>query len=179
MRKQINELATFLDEGLKLALADKKVIRAFSEQKKADGKKLTTDGKRLDGQWMGGRGIAEWKGGKVHFNDLGSKAAQTVERAVRKLTPPSWIAEERLEEASEVEFDALDADKQKQIRKIERVSQSKAHLYFSGIHGVIAYFDMKGFYDPTRFEEGVLKKIMATDIRWLEGGKRGEFVVGM
>lgn len=100
MRKQINELAQLLDESLKIALVDKKVIKAFTEKKKADGKKLTTDGGRLDGQWMGGRGIAEWKGGKIHFSDLGSKAAQTVEKAVRKEAPKNWLAEEMLDEAN-------------------------------------------------------------------------------
>lgn len=56
----------------------KKVIDAFTDKKAMDGNKLTTDGKRLDGNWMGGTGIAEWKNGKIVFNDLGSKAAQTV-----------------------------------------------------------------------------------------------------
>ena len=97
MRKLIEQLGE-LTEGLKIDRADKEVIKAFTEKKAADGKKLTTDGKRLDGQWMGGRGIAEWKDGKIHFNDLGSKAAQTVQGAVRKEAPKNWIAEEMLSE---------------------------------------------------------------------------------
>jgi hypothetical protein len=69
-----------------------KVIDTFLDQKAMDGKKLTTDGKRLDGNWMGGNGIAEWEGGKIHFNDLGSKAAETVQNAVKKAAPKNWLA---------------------------------------------------------------------------------------
>lgn len=76
---------------MNLTPKDKKVIDAFTDKKSAEGTKLTTDGKRLDGNWMGGNGIAEWSGGKIKFNDLGSKAAQTVERAVRKVAPKSWL----------------------------------------------------------------------------------------
>ena len=70
---------------------DKKVIRAFTEKKSASSKKLETDGKRLDGAWGGGRGIAEWRGGKIQFRDLGSKSAQIVQNAVRKEAPKNWL----------------------------------------------------------------------------------------
>jgi len=76
---------------MNLTPKDKKVIDAFTDKKPAEGTKLTTDGKRLDGNWMGGSGIAEWSGGKIKFNDLGSKAAETVERAVRKVAPKNWL----------------------------------------------------------------------------------------
>ena len=105
MKKLIEDLEQ-LAEGLKIDLADKKVIKAFTEKKKAEGKKLTTDGKVLDGQWMGGNKIAEWKGGKIHFNDLGSKAAQTVQKALRKEAPKNWIAEDvELTEAAKIDID--------------------------------------------------------------------------
>lgn len=45
---------------------DKKVIEAFADKKKADGKLLSTDGKKLDKAGMGGGMFAEWKGDKVH-----------------------------------------------------------------------------------------------------------------
>lgn len=78
---------------------DKKVIDAFTDKKPMEGNKLTTDGKRLDGTWSGGRGIAEWgKDGKIHFNDLGSKAAQSVQNALKKMTPANWLAENDEEE---------------------------------------------------------------------------------
>lgn len=72
---------------MKLNKKDRKVIEAFLNKESADGRQLATDGTRLDGQWMGGRGIAEWKGSKVVCNDLGSRAAQTVQRAVRNVAP--------------------------------------------------------------------------------------------
>lgn len=71
----------------------KKVIAAFLDKEKMDGKNLSTDGKQLDGNWMGGRGVAKWEGGKIKFTDLGSKAAQTVQRAIRKEAPKNWLGE--------------------------------------------------------------------------------------
>jgi len=71
---------------------DRKVIDAFTSQQAAQGNKLSTDGTKLDGHWMGGSGIAEWRNGKIHFNDLGSRAAQTVQNAVRKSAPKNDLA---------------------------------------------------------------------------------------
>jgi len=85
-----------LDEAL--GKSDRAVINAFTDKKPADGKKLTTDGKRLDGNWTGGRGIAVWDKGKIHFNDLGSKAAQSIQNAVKKNAAPNDLAEEDLDE---------------------------------------------------------------------------------
>lgn len=79
--------------ALSLGAGDKKVLKAFASQQAADGKKLSTDGKTLDGNWMGGRGIAEWKGHKVVLHDLGSKAAQTVQRALKKFIPANSFAQ--------------------------------------------------------------------------------------
>lgn len=71
--------------------SDAQVIKAFTERRAASSSKLHTDGRRLDGLWMGGNGIAVWEGGKIHFSDLGSKAAQAVQRAVAKEAPRNWI----------------------------------------------------------------------------------------
>ena len=95
MQVLINELQGILEEGVKLGKSDKKVIDAFLNKEAAEAKKLSTDGKRLDGNWMGGRGIAEWSGGKIVFTDLGSKAAETVQRAIKKAAPKNWLAEAR------------------------------------------------------------------------------------
>lgn len=73
-----------------LGKRDKRVITAFTDRRKADGYKLSTDGRRLDGAWMGGSNIASWENGKIVFHDLGSRAAQTIQRAVRKVTPRGW-----------------------------------------------------------------------------------------
>lgn len=76
---------------MRLTPKDKKVIQAFYEQTSAESKKLYTDGKVLDGLWMGGNAIAEWEGGKIKFNDLGSKASVTVQRAVKKYVPANYL----------------------------------------------------------------------------------------
>jgi len=82
-----------LKEGLTIGKKDKAVIIAFADEQPAKGKKLSTDGKRLDGDWMGGRGIAEWKNKKVHLNDLGSAAAKTVQNMVKRFVPRVVIVE--------------------------------------------------------------------------------------
>src|SRR3972149_1984744 len=71
--------------------AGKKVVRAFLDKRSASSPKLSTDGKRLDGNWMGGNRIAEWIGDKIVLHDLGSKSAQTVQNLVRREAPSNWV----------------------------------------------------------------------------------------
>lgn len=71
----------------RMSQKDKMVAMAFLSQEQNDSKKLTTDGSRLDGNWMGGRGIAEWVGDQIKMNDLGGKASQTVHNFLRKNAP--------------------------------------------------------------------------------------------
>jgi hypothetical protein len=77
---------------LKLSPGDKKVLDAFTSQQPAEGKKFSSDGTRLDGLWMGGRGIAEWKGGKLHIRNPTSRSDQTVARMLKKMTPKNLLA---------------------------------------------------------------------------------------
>ena len=84
-----------LIERLKLGRSEKEVIASFLDKKKKSGTKLSTDGKRLDGLWMGGSGIATWEKGKIVFHDLGSKSAQTVQKAIKKEAPKNWLSERR------------------------------------------------------------------------------------
>jgi len=93
VRKYSKDKVESLGEELKITRDSKEVIRAFTEKKSAEGKKLSTDGKVLDGLWMGGKKIAEWDKGKIFFNDLGSKAAQIVQNAIRREAPKNDIAE--------------------------------------------------------------------------------------
>lgn len=86
---------------MRLTKADMGVIRAWVDGETATpptvSKKLRAAGPRLDGNWMGGTGIAVWEqdtgphGTAIRLNDLGSKAAQVVHRQIRKLVPASWI----------------------------------------------------------------------------------------
>lgn len=73
------------------AKSDRDVIKAFVDKRPAEGKKLSTDGHRLDGRWMGGSNLASWKGDKIELHDLGSKAADAVQRQIRKTVPKSWL----------------------------------------------------------------------------------------
>jgi hypothetical protein len=66
-------------------------VLAFLDKRAADSKKLWTDGKRLDGLWMGGRGIAEWVGDKVVLGQLDSRSKQTIQRMIRREAPANWL----------------------------------------------------------------------------------------
>ena len=74
-------------------MTDGAVLNAFIDRRTGASKKLTSHGNRLDGNWMGGRGIAEWHGDKIVFHDLGSRAAQKYQRALRVITPKNWLTE--------------------------------------------------------------------------------------
>jgi hypothetical protein len=67
---------------MRIGARDRAVIRCFPRRQACVGHKLTTDGTRLDGLWLGGSDIAHWSGGRVVMPDLGSRAAQTVQRAL-------------------------------------------------------------------------------------------------
>ena len=87
VKRQIERYPEREANPMTLSKTDKAVIRAFTEQRAASSKKLETDGQRLDIIGMGGQRAAEWKGDKIHFNDLGSRSGQTVQAAVRKAAP--------------------------------------------------------------------------------------------
>lgn len=74
---------------------DKAVVRAFTERRALDGDKLTTDGTRLDGYWMGGNDIAHWKNGKIHLPDTGGRSGQLVQNAVRREAPKNDLFNSR------------------------------------------------------------------------------------
>lgn len=74
--------------AITLGVKDKAVLRAFIDQKPAEGKKLYTDGKTLDGLWIGGNGVAEWVNGKIQLNELGSRSGQALHRLIKKMAAP-------------------------------------------------------------------------------------------
>lgn len=74
-----------------LSAKDRSVIRAFTEQRTARGDKLSTDGSRLNGSWMGGGKIAWWSSDGIHFGDLGSRSAQSVQNLVRNEAVPNTL----------------------------------------------------------------------------------------
>jgi hypothetical protein len=84
-----------LGHGGRLGKLDRKAISAFLGQEAFVGHKLESTGKRLNGLWMGGTGIAEWKstkmGSLIHLHDLGSRSGQAVQRVLLKMAPKNWV----------------------------------------------------------------------------------------
>jgi hypothetical protein len=81
-----------LTEDFKLGKPDKRVIVAFTDQKKADGKHLDTDGKTLNTSGMGGGVVAFWgSDDKIYFRDLGGKSSDVIHRAIKKEAPKNDI----------------------------------------------------------------------------------------
>lgn len=78
---------------MRLGLRDHKVLAAFVERRALTGHKLSTNGQQVDGHWLGGARIAEWRGGKIHFNDLGSRVAQSVHRQIKGHAAPMQLAD--------------------------------------------------------------------------------------
>jgi hypothetical protein len=82
---------------MKLTKTDLDVVRSFADRadESKSSRKLSHNGETLNGNWMGGNRIAQWvdgsSGAVVRFNDLGSKAAQTVQRALRKQLLPRQV----------------------------------------------------------------------------------------
>ena len=80
-----------------LGVRDKRVLKAFAEGKPCVGHKLSAveyDGRlQLDGHWMGGNRIASWTrhGDRIALYDLGSRAAQSVQKALKKITTRGWF----------------------------------------------------------------------------------------
>lgn len=64
-------------------LSDEDVFYAFYHGLGAEGKKLSTTGERLDGNWMGGDGILIKRNDRIVERDLGSKKAQNVQKKFR------------------------------------------------------------------------------------------------
>lgn len=81
----------FKTASFALTRADRGVLNAFLDQQSASSEKLDTDGKTLDGLWMGGRGIATWHMGKIEFHDLGSRVAQQIQRVLSSMAPAAWV----------------------------------------------------------------------------------------
>jgi hypothetical protein len=76
---------------MNIGAQDLQLLKGFvGEGGPASSPKFTVVAGRLDGNWIGGRGIAEWKGGVIRLNDIGSKAAQTVHRKLKSLAKQVW-----------------------------------------------------------------------------------------
>lgn len=93
-----------MNEDLRLTPKDKKVIISFINQKGAESNKFDTDGKQLDGNWMGGKNLAHWKGTKIVMGNLGSRSAQTVQTFIRKTAGKEHVNESTADFRKKMEF---------------------------------------------------------------------------
>lgn len=87
---KLNDL--ILLEGT-ISFKDKQTIHAFTNQEKGDSRKFSTDGKTLDGLWMGGRDIAKWKNGKIVLGNLDSHMKQKVHKIIRRMVGKAFLGE--------------------------------------------------------------------------------------
>jgi len=117
--------------ALKLSPADRKVLDAFTDGKAAESKKLSTDGKTLDGLWMGGNELAVNSGGTItpgkgrpHV-----KSDEVVLRALKKLTPKnSWRGASTDEQRVARELVRLAGELMAAI-KVREFDDSKGHRW--------------------------------------------------
>ena len=90
---RFEKIARSIEADLTLSDKDKAVIDAFTDGKEADSKKLSTDGKTLDGNWMGGKEIATRDSEGVITPGEGRphvKSDEVVLRALKKITPSRY-----------------------------------------------------------------------------------------
>ena len=73
-----------------------------------------------------------------------------------------------INEASEVSFNELKPEQQKQIKAFEQVLGGKHIVIFDGIHGFVVNIKVSGVYGNYRFEADDLKKLLTLKIRWIE-----------
>ena len=74
----------------------------------------------------------------------------------------------KLNEASEVSFNELKPEQQKQIKAFEQLLGGKTNSIFDGIHGFIVDMKVSGVHGNYRFEADDLKKLLTLKIRWIE-----------
>jgi len=170
---KFHEEAEQLDE-MTIGAGSHKVIKAFLNKQSASSKKLSTDGKTLHGNWLGGSGIAHHGDGKVHLNDLGGKTALQVHRAIKKhLTYDSH---------SDVpHYDTVlheHSDVYKTVRRVlgekvylkevtHKIVQKKNHnaVYASGFHSPEHAHKWLANYNPDMWME---KNVKAHDLEVIE-----------
>jgi hypothetical protein len=78
---------------MRLGTKDQHVIASFVDGRPLEGYKLSTDGRRLDGHWLGGARLAEWHKGQIHLPDTGGRIGQSIQRAVRRYAAPIDLAD--------------------------------------------------------------------------------------
>jgi hypothetical protein len=81
------------------------------------------------------------------------------------------LTESILNEASEVSFNELKPEQQKQIKAFEQLLGGKVNSIFDGIHGFIVDLKVSGGHGNYRFEADEMKKLISLKVRWVEGDR--------
>jgi hypothetical protein len=77
--------------GYTLTKTDKRVLDAFTSGLPASSKTFTSHGMTLDGNYVGGSGIAQWHGGKLYLRPPMGNVSQTIFNYLKKTTPKNLI----------------------------------------------------------------------------------------
>lgn len=83
------------------------------------------------------------------------------------------IGEGKINEASEVKFNEINPQHQKQIKAFESIIGGKHQSIFDGIHGMIVDIKSPSMGGSYRFGADELKKLLSLKVRWVEGNKNG------
>ena len=70
--------------GYRIPAAEKKTIEHFVQGKPHGSKSLSTDGKKLDGAWIGGSGLASHQNNEIHVRQALGNVSQTYHNAIHK-----------------------------------------------------------------------------------------------
>lgn len=144
---------------MKLTSADHAVIKAFYDKDQAQSKYLMTNGQVLDGLWIGGSSIAEWDGGKIKFNDLGSTAAQTVQNAVKRSVPKNSLKQASTQRLASDVLRELEM----RVAKLERQASWKnnsVHINIETMRGMQNWIATK---DPSKVKSDMTRSGVVED----------------
>jgi hypothetical protein len=84
--------SSMVANGISLTEADKRVVRAFVDERSADSRLLDTDGVKLDKMGLGGETVAKWIGGRIAIVSTESaKSDETIIRAIIKVAGPGIV----------------------------------------------------------------------------------------
>ena len=159
-----------------LKTADKKVLVAFSNQKKAEGHLLSSDGKTLEKLGMGRQKIAWWDGHYVHVEPSlpHVKSDEVIIRALRKVIPKNWLKEDTMVEAKVPPAVFL---KKKGFKRLKNVKDRE--IWGKGDDRAIVGPDDIQFYDSDEKDmlpSGLRKKVWSesSDLDIYLAGLRGD-----
>lgn len=142
-----------INEELSLSPTDHKVLAAFAKGEKAESKKLSTDGKTLHGNWMGGSSIAKHIDGKVHLRQVTSRSEQTVHRALKK----KHVAKNDIAECVDTVYEETEQlEEGRRIVSTHEYRNHSAKVYKNpetGEHEVEFYKDGKHLKDATYYTD--------------------------